>query len=360
MQEHSHSMLELGRDSLMVRLDLPYRLTIHPLGFPAHIESNSREVISSLWESWGLFRPEFDAPPVRLSVIVSGSDTPGSLPAPVFRCRRHLLSITADAANFAACDLNAGYACAWITPQTVADRVYLRDSFTEAPLLSMLNTRHLAPVHAACVVHNGVPMAQRAAKGNEHAPYQSRDRQGADDQRVFNGAGVLLCGDSGSGKSSLALACALRGWTYLCDDASFLVRGLSGRAVVGNPFLMRFKPDAHKLFPQLGERTAAMRVNGKPTVHVQTSELPQIATVQRAEARYMVFLRRSARGEARLVHRREGCLDLLRLPLYGDQRDIAEQEATLHSLSDLAAFDFHYSDLDAAVDRLNLLLRTGG
>jgi hypothetical protein len=235
--------------------------------------------------------------------------------------------VTADAANFASCDLNSGYACAWITSQTALDEVYLRDSFTEAPVLSMVSTRYLAPVHAACVVRNGT--------------------------------GVLLCGESGSGKTSLALACGLRGWSLLTDDATFLVRGARDRTVVGNPFVMRLKPGALRLFPQLGERAAVPRANGKPTIHLHTAELPQIAMVQRAEASYLVFLRRDSHVKARLIRRRQDSLPLLGLPGFGDERDIAEQDAVRQRLSGVATFDFHYSALEDAVERLGLLVRQG-
>ncbi len=328
MPEQRESLLDTEHDELLYNTQLTHRLTLYPLGIPAHFESNSPEVISFLHAGWGHFQPQFDFAPVQLSIVVRSIEHQAPLPLPVFRCRRHLMSVTADAANFAACDLKTGYACAWITQHTAADIVYLRDSFTDALLLSMLNTRYLAPIHAACVV-----------RGDD---------------------AVLFCGDSGSGKSSLALACALGGWSLLCDDATFLVRGFDDLTVTGDPFLMRFKPEALRLFPQLDGRSVVNRINGKPTIHLPTSELPQISTVQRANARYLVFLRRGAHGEARLIRRRDDVLHLLRIPAYGDAQDLAEQDAALHRLSSVPAFDFHYSGLDEAVECLGHLFRKGG
>ncbi|MBE0658265.1 MAG: hypothetical protein IH602_11285 [Bryobacteraceae bacterium] len=325
-QPDSHVGMEC--DPLLYRTGLSCCLTLHPLGFPVRVESNSSEVISGLEESWGGFQKEFDAPPVELSVIVSASTNQALLSPPVFRCRRHVLTVVADAENFAACDLNSGYGCAWITTQTAKDSAYLRDSFTEALLLSMLNTRHLSPVHAACAVRDGT--------------------------------GVLLCGDSGSGKSSLALACALRGWALLCDDASFLVRSLGGCTVVGNPFIMRFKPDAVRLFPQLGGRTAVARLNGKPTIHLRTSEFPQIETVQRAEVRFLAFLRRGVQVEARLVRREADSQPLPQLTEYGDVNDTIEQHEARRALSSLPAYDLFYCELDEAVEQLDAIFRSGG
>ncbi len=53
------------------------------------------------------------------------------------------------------------------------------------------------------------------------------------------------------GKSSLAYACACRGWTYVSDDASSLLRSGTERKVIGNSRLFRFRPAAVDLFPEL-------------------------------------------------------------------------------------------------------------
>ncbi len=105
-------------------------------------------------------------------------------------------------ANFYIVDLLQGFSFGWVNAAAISHRNYFRYHFLEAAALAHIVNRHAAPVHAACV-----------------------ERQGR---------GVLLCGDSGAGKSSLAFACARAGWTYVTDDASFLINGESERRVVGN------------------------------------------------------------------------------------------------------------------------------
>lgn len=314
-------------DPLMCRVQLPLSTTVYPLGFPAVVETNSASVLSCVRQSWERFSATFPEREVRLSVIVSDSTDAGELHQPVFRARGHLHSIVSDSDNFGMCDLNTGNAFAFISRCAAEDHCYLRDTYTDALLLPMIHSQYLAVVHAACV--------------------------------MLDGAGVLLCGGSGAGKSSLAINCALRGWTLVCDDASFLIRRRGGRAVVGNPHLMRFRPEARALFPFLADCHIDQRVNGKPTIHVPTADVPSIETAPQAEVRYMVLLQRTEGARARMVRRGEDITQHVRLPPYGDPGVIAEQEATLQALSGVPAFDLQYWDLDEAVRRLTGLVRDG-
>ncbi|MGJ5817444.1 HPr kinase/phosphorylase [Paludibaculum fermentans] len=328
MQTEDRRRIETGEDPLLSKIELPLRSTLYPLGFPVLAETNSLEVMESLRESWGLFEKAFDTSPLHLSVAVSGEDHDEALPPPVFRCRRHILSVTANRANQAVCDMSAGFACAWITSSTAKNRLYLRDAFTDALVYTMLHGLHLSAVHAACV--------------------------------AWNGCGLLLCGPSGAGKTSLAVACAMRGWTLICDDASYLVRGFGGPTVIGNPYELRFKRDAAKLFPLLSQHEWVQRTNGKPTVFARPADFPGIRTDVRADVECLVFLNRKEGAEARLAPVRDDIQERLKLPRYGDEWMIAEQEECLRSLSPLNAFELTYSDFDSATDCLRRLAERGG
>ncbi len=138
-------------------------------------------------------------------------------PPPVYRAHQHLLSIVANSSNFAICDRREGLAYAWIDRAALKHRRYLRYHFLEGVALTLLCASHVTPLHAACV--------------------------------ELAGKGVLLCGNSGAGKSSLALACARAGWRFLSDDAVYLLREPLGRSVVGNASQVRLRPSAISLFP---------------------------------------------------------------------------------------------------------------
>src|SRR5260370_9733348 len=75
--------------------------------------------------------------------------------------------------------------------------------------------------------------------------------------------GVLLCGDSGAGKSSLAYGCGRRGWAYLSDDASYLMRRCAAeRLVLGHPHRVRLRPDSPRVSPELAARSPGDRGHG--------------------------------------------------------------------------------------------------
>ena len=98
----------------------------------------------------------------------------------------------------------------WLTTAAVAHRNYMRYFFLEGPAQGHISTSHTTAIHAACV--------------------------------ELEGTGILLCGDSGAGKSSLAYSSARAGWTYITDDGSYLVNNRTDRLVVGNCNLVRFRP----------------------------------------------------------------------------------------------------------------------
>ncbi|HTF43302.1 MAG TPA: hypothetical protein VK641_05370, partial [Terriglobales bacterium] len=172
-------------------------------------------------------------------------------PAPDYRGRGNLLITVADAKNYIVSDLRTGFSFAWLTQAAVEHRAYLRYYFLEATALTLLNCRYVTAVHAACV--------------------------------EIGGQGILLCGESGAGKSSLAFACARRGWKFLSDDSSAIVRSRRGRVVVGNPHQMRFRESATELFPQLKDQRVTPRFTGRLAIEVATSTLADIATVSECQ-----------------------------------------------------------------------------
>jgi hypothetical protein len=170
------------------------------------------------------------------------------------------LSIISDAENFLCCDFSRSAAFGWVTEATAADSAFFRYHFFEAAVLSMLEQLHAAPVHGALVSRGG--------------------------------RGVLLCGESSAGKSTLAYACARAGWTFVTDDCSFLLRERQDLHAVGNCSVMRFRADAPSLFHELQGRSIVIRPNGKPGIEVFTRDLRAVHTALGCCVRRAVFLNR--------------------------------------------------------------------
>ncbi len=315
----------------MTFVPLPYERQFYPYGFPLRIKSNSRQVLAAAEESWGDLQRRFTTAPLKLRCLVSESASECLPPPPVVRAQSNLFVSVADAENFCSCDLAAGFASAWVTKAVVADTEYFRYHIIEALAYSLLDSLHLVAIHAACV--------------------------------ALQGHGVLLAGDSGAGKSSLAYACARRGWTYCSDDASSLVRLGTGRSVLGTPRAFRFRETVADLFPEFKGMEESRRGNGKPTIEVRTADLPEIRTALESRVDHIVFLNRceTTRGHAQLVpvSREEAQARLLVDPWPAELPAHEGRQTAIRRLAEAGAHEMRYRELDIAVNCLEQLVLGG-
>ncbi len=318
-------------DPLHTATPLPYQTELYPFGFPVSISSNQPAVLDAARESWSDWRRRFATKPLEVACIVAGAGRPDAPMPTSFRARRNLFVSVADDENFMSCDLATGFALVSVTLATVARAEYLRYHFLEAAAYSLLDTRHTRAVHAACV--------------------------------ALDGYGVLLAGDSGAGKSSLAYACARRGWTYVSDDATSVVRRSRGRTVLGSPRAFRFRDEAGELFPEFSGMRARRRGNGKPTIEIATESLPEIRTSFEAHVDYVVFLNRHGvrRDTIELVTvtEDEALRRLYWQPWPSELKSSGSSLAAVKRLLRAKTFEMRYRELDSAVDRLEQLVRGG-
>jgi hypothetical protein len=296
------------------------------------LETNSRDVIQAAEEGWGAFDRMFNQDPVRICLAVSENDSEPPSQVPVVRAREHLMSIVADAENFLLCDFDRGFAFGWVTRSTAADHPVLRYQFLTAGAATLAEQRALAPLHGALVVRNGT--------------------------------GVMLCGDSFAGKSTLAYACARTGWTYVSDDATFLVRGRDDRYAIGDPHGIRFRTDAPDLFPELADHLPTVRPNGKIAIEVLTRDLG-ISIAPGCVVDHVVFLDRERHREhpgPASVHRypEERALEeWAQYAVLGTEDVRAAQRRCHERLLRAGLWKMQYSDLDDAVARLERLVDRG-
>jgi hypothetical protein len=311
---------------LLARQEFAHSRTFYPLGFAVEIETNSIEILLAAFESWGAHTCASTDSPLKIRLGVTQASSAGCPPAPVPRADGHLLSIVADAANFAVCDLLQGVAFGWVCEATLKNRIYFRYHFLEAIALSLISTLRASPLHAACV--------------------------------SFEGRGVLFCGASGAGKSTLAYACARTGWTFTSDDASYLLWGNGDLDVRGNSHQVRFRPSAKELFPELQDRSLTPRAAGKPSIEVFTAELPGIVTARESKVHYIVLLSRSISSPPELTRlTREEMLPHLGGSLFAEEWTPHPRAKILERLCAASMYELRYSDFESAVVLLEQLVR---
>jgi len=332
------------RDPLHYFDEFLLRARYFPFGAPMELSTNSPEVIAAAQQSWGAIPQLLDFQPIHVRIGVSDSNRVDLPQAPAILGQRGLITVVSDAENFGVCDVTSGFSFGWMTPATVADPAFFRYHFLELMTGIMLASAHFGVVHSACV---------------------SRD-----------GHGVLLCGHSRAGKSTLAYACAQRGWTFISDDAVQTLRKNPSRRVIGYPLSLRLRADAANLFPHLEDRAVVLRQNGEFGFEIPTSDLPGLTTAFTCEIDHVVFLNRAWDGPARISpfpkdRARKWMDDVLDLTftcatdqpgnrgemLLADPTAREEQKASLDPLLAGGVHELCYSDLDSAIDCLESIVR---
>ncbi|HZY63805.1 MAG TPA: aldolase [Edaphobacter sp.] len=318
--------LEFSRHELQTE-ELLLQKTFFPFGFPVEVKTNSENVLGILEEVWGYFTPQYETKPVcsEIHVVEAGDD---ECPvAPLYRIMPPYLMSVADGNNYSIVDFERGTASVSISDAALRRKAYASYFLLSAPV-SCIATRYATPVHAACV--------------------------------ALDGHGVLLCGDSGAGKSTLSYACARKGWTYVSDDASFLVNGESSRMVAGNCHQVRFRPEAVQFFPEIEGLELTPRAAGKPSVEMLTNRMPNLICEQTAKIDYIVFLNRRGNSEPQLMpYRKDVARYFMRQVLFGLPETMAVQYQAIEKLLTAEVLELRYRNLDWAIERLRVLVQEG-
>ena len=316
-------------DPLGYSTELQLQQRLYPLGFALDLWTNHRDVVEAADESWGGCHKTFDEEPLELRVLVTNGRSESKPAPPTFRGQGHLLVLAADAHNFASCDLERSIAACWVSSSVAQRRACLRYHYLEAIVHTLLSYRDLTPIHASCV--------------------------------AANGRGVLLAGPPGSGKSSLAFACAMAGLTFVSDDVSYLLRNGDDRTVLGRPQYIRLQPHARALFSELATYPDSFDIDGQPMMEVATAKLPNVATSDRCQADHVVFLQRMERGEPSLSSiEHDGALARLTQELPRLDSEVnRSQILSLERLVKKGAYVLEYSQLTRAVNQILRLLEKG-
>lgn len=230
-------------------------------------QTNDSAVLEMADQALGRFPPLSDGEQslllIRLFVheIDSKVEERVDPPKPIYRTQGHLFYISMGEGNVAVGDLLKGEAFGFVIPQIARDELLLRHGFLEALALILLSTAcHYIPIHAACVVKEG--------------------------------RSIILAGKEGAGKSTLAFACARRGYQVLSEDAIFAQKTRVGMRLWGMPWRLHLLPDSKQLFPELEKEQPRVRLSGEWKLEIDLEAMFPGSTVTNALPGLVLFMER--------------------------------------------------------------------
>jgi len=215
---------------------------------------------------------------------------------PIFRGRNQYIHADYGADGSVWFNLSARTVFGTLSENLVADAELCRRTVfaviagTIAPALDLL------PLHAGCIVQDG-----RA---------------------------VLLAAASGVGKSTVTLALAMRGWSLLSDDWTFVGQDRQCLRAWGMQTSLKLLPDAVNYFPQLSTLAPAIALNGELSFEFDPWTFFGLDRSVQAAPMSLIFLERDPGSP--------GCPSLHMQPCAADEarnnllRDIEQQPAELY------------------------------
>jgi hypothetical protein len=307
-------------------MELPFRRSFYPLGFEIEILTNHHSLLDAAEESFGHSDLRHGGTGLQIRIGITKDDTAECPPEPLRREYDHLYLLAADRGNQALLDLRTGANFTWLNECARRNRIYVRHNFLEKVVYLLLGASVVTDLHAGCVSRND--------------------------------KGVLLCGDSGVGKSTLSYGCARAGWTYTSDDTCYLINANKLPRVVGHSHRVRFRPAAAELFPELKNREITPRMEGKASIEVPVCELPPITSSPEADVSAIVYLRRSSGAKCTLHQLPHGSASaLLCEELYSAGSIRAQHQRMLEKVAGVPTYELHYCALEDAIQALEWLTR---
>ena len=301
-------------DPLYWGIPISFKERFHPLGTTIQVESNDPSILEEATRSFGRYGPPppFSKPRIVLQLCVDPEfHDAGSWPVPQYRSLQHLFHIHCGEANFAIADLSLEKAIGFVSQEMARSGSFFRRTFLECLFHVLVVRLSHTPIHCSCV--------------------------------ALNNNGILICGVSGAGKTTLAYACAKSGMQVVSDDVVHLQPDWVGDTITlwGNPWELRLLPEASKLFPGMAAGVAPHQT------HLEINITKDFPGADRVSCRpyAIVFLERCSGEKVECVPLKpEVALERLKKDIVLDEEKVLERHySTLSRLVRIGAYSLIYS-----------------
>jgi hypothetical protein len=188
-----------------------------------HLEFAMRRWVTIAGEAKGTGR-------FAMQVFVSPCSTSVS-DKPHFRGLNHVVVASFGHANVFVFDLLRRRIASRVSERVACDTLFWNERLLPIAVGIFGSTIGVVPVHCACL--------------------------------CLKGAGVLMAGTSGTGKSTLSAALVQVGFDYVSDDWTYIARNDTGLSAHGLSARIKLLPDAIAHFPVLAGHTLATALNGE-------------------------------------------------------------------------------------------------
>ncbi len=292
------------------------------LGIGVALETNSKGLLQTFEAAFGRYGAADEATAqmtLRLLVDEAFTALPPWPPA-VVRADHDQLYIAAGNENVVVADLARRHAFGFLSPAMAADHTVLRTSFLECAVFAMAT-------HGTGATHTYV---HASAVG--------------DGER-----GLLFSGPSQSGKSTLAYACARRGFRVVTDDVVYLRTESGSLTAWGRPWRLRFLHDSVRFFPELNRNELFTPEN---EIEIDVEQFLPGRTQMCCTPSVLFFLHRSG-GPARIEPVScDRAVQLLARDLIADMPGVMDRHRhAWRMLAEKGSYLLHYGeDLEAAVN----------
>src|SRR5579862_1055650 len=243
-------------------LELPLKARFIVTGAVWEVSTNSEKILEILRDAFQ--SSENNRSPAELEVFFH---VDFALPAPIrqtfphFRALEHLYYGTFGSGDSMLVDQFNRRAVGSFSLATVGDAGYWKRVILPCLLGITSSCVGITPVHCACVERNQL--------------------------------GLLIHGESGTGKSTLALSLSLKGFSYVSDDCTYISHSRNRMRSWGSSAPLKLLPEAKAYFPLLANVVPSRSLNGELAFEVDPKEVFGIKRSASCDPRWLFFIERT-------------------------------------------------------------------